>query len=186
MMRLTTLSFMIEATQPTIHVRSAEINDADELAAMQSRLAEYCGYDMSHFGITPERVSKLIEDGDGAAYYVAESRTDTSADTAGMMLCQRIAMGWRGVSGVYIEDLYVKPAFRHGRGAGKLLVAQACRLALDYAGGDTGAAYVRLDTAAEDNEPTLRFYRGLGMEADDLNFRLYGSLVSRLASPTQA
>lgn len=175
---------MTDELQVVPRIRQAEISDANDLAAMQWQLAEYCGYDMSHFGITPERIERLIDTDPTATYYVAESHTGASVDVAGMMLCQRLAMGWRGVSGVYIEDLFVKPEFRHGRGIGKLMVAQACRLAIDYADGDAEAAYVRLDTAAENNQPTLRFYHRLGMQADELNFRLYGAGVARLAKLT--
>ncbi len=157
--------------------RPANIIDAPELLGMQKSLAEYCGYDISHFGMTEDHVRGIVG-GDGQAkYFVAESQTET----AGMILLNRIPMGWQGNGGVYVEDLYIKPEYRHGLGVGKLLMKQACEVALEYAHPNPDNAFVRLDTSIVDNDNTLRFYRGLEMHADNLNFRLYGRAIAELA-----
>lgn len=162
----------------TYTTRPAGLADSAEIAAMQRSLAEYCGYDMDHFAIDEQRVAAVIEEERQAQFFVAEA----DKDIAGMMLCNRIPMGWRGVSGVYVEDLFVKPAYRHGSGIGKLLIARACHLALELAGNEPDAAFVRLDTGINDNDDTLRFYRRLGMSEDNINFRLYGRAVATLAT----
>lgn len=160
----------------TFHVRLAEPNDVYEVVAMQRELAAYCGCGPEDFGITEERALAIMQQDEQAAYYVAHN----DAERVGMMLCHRVPLGWRGVSGVYVEDLFVKPAYRHGLGIGRLLIGQACRIALEYANGDERAAFIRLDTGIADNDDTLRFYRKLGMSEDNINFRLYGNALREL------
>lgn len=66
----------------------------------------------------------------------------------------------RGQAGIYLEDIFVKPAFR-GRGIGKALLATLARLAVDR---DCG----RLEWAVLDwNTPAIDFYRSLGARPMD-------------------
>ncbi|HEY8052205.1 MAG: GNAT family N-acetyltransferase [Steroidobacterales bacterium] len=81
-----------------------------------------------------------------------------------------------GKPGIYLEDLYVRPAAR-GRGIGKRVLAWLAATALER-----GCA--RLDWAVLDwNEPALGFYRNLGAEAQDewTTMRLTGTALQRLA-----
>jgi GNAT superfamily N-acetyltransferase len=82
---------------------------------------------------------------------------------------------WRGVHGIYLEDLYVKPEHR-GRGLGRsLLVTLARECAL--------RGYARLEWAVLDwNEPSIAFYRSLGAEpmGEWTTFRLEGEALGRL------
>ena len=66
---------------------------------------------------------------------------------------------FRGRHGIYLEDLFVRPAFR-GRGIGKALLApRAARV-------DEG--WARFDWAVLDwNEPSIAFYKSLGAQAMD-------------------
>ena len=60
-----------------------------------------------------------------------------------------------GRPGIYLEDLYVRPAMR-GRGIGKALLAHLARLAVERRCG-------RLEWSVLDwNEPSIAFYRSLG------------------------
>jgi GNAT superfamily N-acetyltransferase len=85
---------------------------------------------------------------------------------------------WRGVHGIYLEDLYVKPEHRGG-GIGRALLAtlaQEC----DRRG------YARLEWAVLDwNEPSIAFYRSLGAEpmSEWTAFRLDGEPLARLGVP---
>jgi GNAT superfamily N-acetyltransferase len=82
---------------------------------------------------------------------------------------------WRGVHGLYLEDLYVQPTHR-GAGLGRALLA---RLAAVCA--ERGLA--RLEWAVLDwNEPSIGFYRSLGAVAmDDWTvFRLDGAALAAL------
>jgi GNAT superfamily N-acetyltransferase len=81
-----------------------------------------------------------------------------------------------GKPGIYLEDLYVRPAAR-GRGIGKRVLAWLAATALER-----GCA--RLDWAVLDwNEPALGFYRNRGAEAQDewTTMRLTGTALQRLA-----
>jgi GNAT superfamily N-acetyltransferase len=79
--------------------------------------------------------------------------------------------------GLYLEDLFVMPAWR-GRGAGRALLTYLARLAIERHCG-------RLDWVVLDwNEPAIRFYKSLGaqlMEDWTVN-RLTGDALHRLAA----
>ncbi len=78
--------------------------------------------------------------------------------------------------GLYLEDLFVLPAFR-GRGVGRALLARLARIALDRHCG-------RFEWSVLDwNEPAIRFYRKLGavpLEEWTI-FRVSGEALTRLA-----
>ena len=83
---------------------------------------------------------------------------------------------FRGRSGLYLEDLYVRPAFR-GRGIGRALLA---RLARECA----TRGWPRMEWAVLDwNQPAIDFYRTLGAEiASDWRLcRLDGAALAALA-----
>lgn len=79
--------------------------------------------------------------------------------------------------GIYLEDLYVRPAAR-GRGTGRRLLAHLARLAKERGCG-------RLEWWVLDwNEPAIRFYRSLGARPMDewTVFRVAGGDLDRLAA----
>jgi GNAT superfamily N-acetyltransferase len=81
-----------------------------------------------------------------------------------------------GKPGIYLEDLFVRPAAR-GHGIGKRLLAWLAATALER-----GCA--RLEWAVLDwNEPALGFYRSLGAVAQDdwTTLRLTDAALERLA-----
>lgn len=84
---------------------------------------------------------------------------------------------WRGVHGIYLEDLYVRPESR-GAGLGKALLralAQEC----------VARGYERLEWSVLDwNEPSIGFYRSLGaLPMDEWTvFRLTDEALARLGS----
>lgn len=81
-----------------------------------------------------------------------------------------------GRRGLYLEDLFVRPAYR-GHGVGRALLAFLARLALARGCG-------RLEWWVLDwNEPAIGFYRGLGAEAmsDWTVYRLTGEPLRALA-----
>jgi len=85
-----------------------------------------------------------------------------------------------GKRGLYLEDLFVKPAYR-GRGYGKALLIRLAQLAVER---DCG----RMEWSVLDwNEPSIGFYRKLGAVPMDewTVFRLTGDALAALGSPTR-
>jgi GNAT superfamily N-acetyltransferase len=81
-----------------------------------------------------------------------------------------------GLPGIYIEDLYIEPAWR-GKGVGRALLSHVARLAKERGCG-------RLEWAVLDwNEPAIAFYRKLGgRRLDDWRiFRVTGSALDELS-----
>jgi GNAT superfamily N-acetyltransferase len=97
-------------------------------------------------------------------------------DVVGFALFFHNFSTFRGKPGIYLEDLYVRPAAR-GHGVGKQLLAWLARTALER-----GCA--RLEWAVLDwNAPSIGFYHGLGAVAlDDWTvMRMTGAPLERLA-----
>jgi GNAT superfamily N-acetyltransferase len=84
---------------------------------------------------------------------------------------------FRGRNGIYLEDLFVRPAF-HGRGIGKALLVTLARRCADH-------GWTRFEWSVHDwNAPSIAFYKSLGatpME-DWTTFRLTDTALQQLAS----
>jgi GNAT superfamily N-acetyltransferase len=81
-----------------------------------------------------------------------------------------------GRAGVYLEDLFVRPAFR-GRGIGKALLAHLARLCVEN-------GWSRLQWSVLDwNTPSIDFYKSLGAEMMDewKLCKVTGAALSQLA-----
>jgi GNAT superfamily N-acetyltransferase len=88
---------------------------------------------------------------------------------------------WLGKPGLYLEDLFVRPAAR-GRGLGKALFRHVARCAAERGCG-------RLEWAVLDwNEPAIGFYRKLGAVAMDewTVYRLTGESMRRAGNEPRA
>jgi GNAT superfamily N-acetyltransferase len=98
-------------------------------------------------------------------------------EAAGFALFFRNFSTFLGKPGLYLEDLYVRPAFR-GRSVGKRLLSHLAALALEE-----GCA--RFEWAVLDwNRPARRFYESLGAEANSswIPYRVTGEALRRLAA----
>lgn len=83
---------------------------------------------------------------------------------------------WTGRPGVYLEDLFVRPAAR-GMGLGRALLAEV-------AAGAVARGCVRVEWSVLDwNAPAIEFYKALGAKAmsEWTVFRISGEALSRLA-----
>jgi GNAT superfamily N-acetyltransferase len=84
---------------------------------------------------------------------------------------------FRGKPGLYLEDIFVRSAYR-GRGIGKALMATLARVARQR-------GFARLEWAVLDwNAPAIGFYRSLGAEPLDdwTTYRLEDGPLDRLAA----
>jgi GNAT superfamily N-acetyltransferase len=97
----------------------------------------------------------LIAEVDGDDSDDAAERAEPSGEVAGFALWFLNFSTWLGRHGCYLEDLYVRPAFR-GNGYGKALLAELTAIA-------RSRGYGRVEWAVLDwNEPAHRFYESLG------------------------
>ena len=84
---------------------------------------------------------------------------------------------WRGVPGIYLEDLFVRPAHR-GSGLGRALLAALAAVCAER-------GYARLEWQVLDwNEPSIGFYRSLGAVPMDewTTYRLDGDALKTFAA----
>jgi GNAT superfamily N-acetyltransferase len=153
-------------------VRAARSSDAALIFALIRELADYekllDSVRASEAGIAgllfcehPRAFSDIVEvDGEAAGFALWFYNTST----------------FEGRHGIYLEDLFVRPAAR-GRGAGKALLRRLARRCRDEGLG-------RLEWSVLDwNAPSIAFYDALGAEAKSewIIRRLSGEALERLA-----
>ena len=83
---------------------------------------------------------------------------------------------WLGKNGIYLEDVYVSPAWR-GKGAGKAMLQHLARIAVNENCG-------RLEWSVLDwNTPAIEFYEALGAVPQNewIRYRLTGKALQALA-----
>lgn len=105
---------------------------------------------------------------------------EVGGEPAGFALFFTSFSTFLGQPGLYLEDLFVRPAFRR-RGIGEALLARLAQLAAERGGG-------RLEWSVLDwNQPAIDFYRRLGAEPmnDWTVFRLTGPALAQLAARAQ-
>ena len=84
---------------------------------------------------------------------------------------------WLGKPGIYLEDLYIDPAYR-GKGFGLALLKELAKICIER-------DYERLQWWVLDwNEPSIEFYKSLGAEAMDewTVYRVSGDALKNLAA----
>jgi GNAT superfamily N-acetyltransferase len=158
----------------TIAIRPVRPGEAGLVLAFVRELADYehlldavdateAMIDAALFGPSP-RVFCDIAEWDGAA--------------AGVALWFANFSSFRGRHGLYLEDLFVRPAFRR-RGIGSALFRHLARRCVTQ-------GWTRFEWAVLDwNAPSISFYRSLGAElmTEWTICRLSGDALARLAAP---
>jgi len=154
-------------------IREAEERDVEAIVALVHELADY-ERAAEHCTLTIEQLrAALFVPAPALFGHVAE----VEGTVVGCALWFVNFSTWRGVHGIYLEDLYVQPAHR-GAGFGRALLA---RLAAVCAERDLA----RLEWAVLDwNTPSIGFYRSIGAAPmDDWTvFRLDGTGLATLAA----
>jgi GNAT superfamily N-acetyltransferase len=155
-------------------IRHATPADVPEIHRMIRELAEYekaleearASEEQLHealFGERPAAFAHIAETADG--------------EIAGYSLWFLNFSTWRGVHGIYLEDLYVRPGLRGG-GYGKALLAELARICVER-------GYERLEWSVLNwNTPSIDFYRALGAEPQDewTVYRLTDAALTKLGS----
>jgi GNAT superfamily N-acetyltransferase len=148
----------------------------DDAALLLSLVRELATYERA-----PEAVVATEEDyrrdgfGPGRKFIAEVAEWDGAP--AGFCLYFYNWSTWLGRPGLYLEDLFVRPAFR-GRGIGKALLVHLARVAVRERCG-------RFQWQVLDwNEPALRFYESLGASRlpEWLTMRVEGDALRALAA----
>ena len=168
------------ATDPThgtqapdaIEVVRATVSDVPVILQMIRDLAEYERMADEVVATEPGLRESLFGPRPDAEVLIAY----TDEQPAGFALYFHNYSTFVGRRGLYLEDLFVKPAFR-GRGIGKRLLVELARIAIDRGCG-------RFEwTVLDWNEPAIGFYKSLGARSMDAwrIFRVTGDALTRLA-----
>ena len=163
----------IEPTDvPGVTLRFATAEDTPVILAMIRELADYERMSHEVFADVTRLRQSLFGERRVAEVLIAEKRREP----VGFALFFHNFSTFVGRPGIYLEDLYVRPAAR-GSGIGKALLVRLARIAVERGCG-------RLEWAVLDwNEPAIGFYRRLGATAMDewTVFRLTGAALEDLA-----
>ena len=156
----------------TITIRAAAEHEMPQVLAFIRELAVYEHLEHELVASVADLSAALC----GPHRYAEVVFACLDGDAVGFALFFHNFSTFLGKPGIYLEDLFVRPAAR-GHGIGKHLLAWLAATALER-----GCA--RLDWAVLDwNDPALGFYRSLGAVAQDqwTGFRLTGAALERLA-----
>ncbi len=116
--------------------------------------------------------------GDRPAAYAHIAEDDATGEPVGFALWFLNFSTWRGVHGIYLEDLYVRPSARGG-GHGRALLRELARICVER-------GYERLEWAVLNwNAPSIAFYESLGAKPQDewTVYRLTDGALAALGGP---
>ena len=179
---MSTSSSASSATAPASRIRRATPEDVAVMDAMVHELAEY-EKEPDAVEATPEDLRTALFGPDPRVHaHVAEvAGADGSWTVVGMAVWYLTYSTWTGRHGIWLEDLYVRPAAR-GAGLGRGLLAA---LAAEC----TARGYRRLEWWVLDwNTPAQGVYRSVGARAkeDWTTWRLDGAELQALAARADA
>lgn len=155
-------------------IRTATPADVPLIHALIRELAEYEKAADEARATREQLTEALFGDRPAAFAHIAE---DDGGEVVGFALWFLNFSTWRGVHGIYLEDLYVRPQAR-GAGHGKALLTELARLCV-------ARGYERLEWSVLDwNRPAIGFYEGLGARPQDewTVYRLTDGALARLGA----
>ncbi|MGW4754022.1 N-acetyltransferase family protein [Streptomyces chartreusis] len=139
-------------------IRPATPADIPALHALIRELAEY-EKALEEAKATEEQLHEALF-GDRPAAYAHIAADDATGETVGCAVWFLNFSTWRGVHGIYLEDLYVRPTAR-GAGHGKALLTELARICVER-------GYQRLEWSVLNwNTPSIAFYDSLGARPQD-------------------
>lgn len=163
----------------SITLRPATPEDIPEILSLVRDLAEY-ERSPEEAKATASQMQRALfgdpkRDGKGAG--IAECiMGEVDGKVEGLAVYFMNFSTWTGKPGIYLEDLFVRPAAR-GRGLGKALLSRVAAVAVER-------GLPRVDWLVIDwNEPAIGFYKSLGAVALDkwTIHRLSGERLTELA-----
>jgi len=153
-------------------IRRARPGDETEIVAMIRELAEF-ERAADECTVTESQISTAVFGEDPVGFcHIAE----VDGQVAAIALWFRNFSTWDGVAGVYLEDLFVRPAFRR-RGLARTMLATLARECVDN-------GYSRLSWAVLDwNVNAIALYDGVGGKqmSEWITYRVSGPELSALA-----
>jgi len=158
---------------PLLRIQPATPDDVPLMLDLVRELAEY-EKQPEAVKATPEQLRSALF-GERPAAEAVIARWD--GRPVGWALWFQSFSTWTGRPGLWLEDLYVRPAYRR-RGVGRALLVYLARLCRER-------GYGRFEWAVLDwNTPAVGFYRALGAEAmsEWTTHRLAGEALERLAA----
>jgi GNAT superfamily N-acetyltransferase len=167
------------STAQGTRIRPAILEDVPLILQLIRDLAEY-ERDPSAAVATPELIRQHLfgesfpgrQSGPVAECLIGE----VDGEAQGFALFFHNFSTWRGRPGLYLEDLFVRPAAR-GRGLGKALLVELAKIAV-------ARGCARMEWAVLDwNTPAIEFYKSLGARAMDewTIYRVEGDGIRALA-----
>lgn len=154
-----------------LHIRFAERNDIPLILTFIKELADYEKM-LDQVQATEENLMETLFNQPKAEVIIGE----INGEAAAFALFFTNYSTFLGQAGLYLEDLYLRPAFR-GQGFGKQLLAYLAALAVKR-------NYGRFEWWCLDwNQSSIAFYQKMGAEAmeDWTVFRLTGDSLTALA-----
>jgi GNAT superfamily N-acetyltransferase len=134
-----------------LEIRPATPADIPEILAFIRELADYEHEPASAIATHED----ILRDGFGPDQRFRCLIAEWSGNPVGFALFFYNYSTWKGRAGIYLEDLFVRPAFR-GKGIGKALISSVAATAV-------AEKCSRLEWAVLDwNQPAIDFYNSLG------------------------
>lgn len=156
-----------------ISIRPGQPEDTDLIFGYVCELAEYERAREAVTASAADLHAVLFSDRPRAFSLICEIN---GAPAGFAVYCYNVST-WLGKYGLFLEDLYVSPAFR-GRGAGKALLQHLAKQAVRENCG-------RFEWNVLDwNEPSIRFYESCGAIAmsEWVGYRLEGEALTKFAT----
>ncbi|WP_030672853.1 GNAT family N-acetyltransferase [Streptomyces cellulosae] len=151
-----------------------------DIPALHTLIRELADYEkaLEEVRATPDQLHHALFGPHPAAH--AHIATDDSTDEPiGYAIWFLNFSTWRGVHGIHLEDLYVRPTAR-GAGHGKALLTELARLCVER-------GYARLEWAVLNwNTPTIAFYESIGAlpQNEWTTYRLTDEALTALGTGT--
>lgn len=153
-------------------IRNAVKEDAPRILQLIKDLAEYERAPLEAKATLEQINESLFSDDPHAFCHVVE----VDGTVVGISIWFLNYSTWLGKPGIYLEDLYIDPAYR-GKGFGLALLKELAKICIER-------DYERLQWWVLDwNEPSIEFYKSLGAEAMDewTVYRVSGDALKKLS-----